>query len=81
MVFLKDWEDFEIAAESMYLQNPANCRYSMKYVHSKGQLLLKLSDNVKVFAFVYHNRLKELLCLSSNSVFSAFNTRAKSCQT
>lgn len=48
MVFLKDWEDFEIAAENMYLKNSSNCRYSMKYIHSKGQLLLKLTDNVKV---------------------------------
>lgn len=48
MVFLKDWEDFEMAAENMYLKNSSNCRYSMKYIHSKGQLLLKLTDNVKV---------------------------------
>lgn len=48
MVFLKDWEDFEMAAESMYMKNSSNCRYSMKYIHSKGQLLLKLTDNTKV---------------------------------
>ncbi len=47
-MFLKDWEDFEMAAENMYLKNSSNCRYSMKYIHSKGQLLLKLTDNVKV---------------------------------
>lgn len=48
MVFLKDWQDFEIAAESMYTQNPSTCRFSMKYVHSKGHLVLKLTDNAKV---------------------------------
>lgn len=48
MVYVKNWEDFEIAAESMYLQNPSKCRYSMKYIHSKSHLLLKLTDNVKV---------------------------------
>ncbi|XP_037041571.1 signal recognition particle 9 kDa protein [Bradysia coprophila] len=51
MVFLKDWEDFEIAAENMYLKNSSNCRYSMKYIHSKGQLLLKLTDNVKCIQY------------------------------
>lgn len=48
MVFVKDWDDFEMTAESMYLQNPNKCRYSMKYIHSKGQVILKLSDNIKV---------------------------------
>lgn len=48
MVFLKDWEDFEIAAESMFMQNPGKCRFTLKYLHSKGLLQLKFSDNVKV---------------------------------
>lgn len=48
MVFVKNWEDFEIAAENMYMANPQNCRYTMKYVHSKGHILLKMTDNVKV---------------------------------
>lgn len=48
MVFLRDWEDFEIAAETMYIQSPDKCRFVVKYMHSKGLLQLKLSDNVKV---------------------------------
>ena len=48
MVFVKDWEDFEIAVESMYMENPKTCRYTMKYQHSKGLLILKVTDNVKV---------------------------------
>lgn len=48
MVFVKNWEDFEIAAENMYMANPQSCRYTMKYVHSKGHILLKMTDNVKV---------------------------------
>lgn len=48
MVFLKDWEDFEIAAESMYMQSPNKCRFTLKYSHSKGQLVLKFTDNIKV---------------------------------
>lgn len=48
MVFLKDWDDFEIAAESMFMQNPGKCRFTLKYMHSKGQLLLKFTDNNKV---------------------------------
>lgn len=48
MVYLKDWEDFEIAAESMFMQNPDNCRFTLKYLHSKGLIQLKFTDNVKV---------------------------------
>lgn len=48
MVFLKDWEDFEIAAESMFMQSPGKCRFTLKYAHSKGQLVLKFTDNIKV---------------------------------
>lgn len=48
MVFVKSWEDFEIAAENMYMANPATCRYTMKYIHTKGHILLKMTDNVKV---------------------------------
>lgn len=65
MVFLKDWEDFEIAAESMYQQNPSQCRYTMKYTHQKGQLLLKLTDNVKVCVCVcpFHASSTITICL------------------
>lgn len=48
MVYLKDWEDFEIAAESMFMQNPGKCRFTLKYIHSKGLIQLKFTDNAKV---------------------------------
>lgn len=46
-MYVKSWDDFEIAAEQIYTQNPKNSRYSMKYIHSKNQLLVKVTDNVK----------------------------------
>lgn len=51
MVYLKDWEDFEIAAESMFMQNPGKCRFTLKYIHSKGLIQLKFTDNIKVSRF------------------------------
>lgn len=53
MGFVKNWDDFEIAAENMYIQNPTKCRYTMKYIHNKGHLLLKLTDNEKVRKMFY----------------------------
>lgn len=48
MVYMKTWEDFEIAAEAMLMDDPEKCRYSMKYAHSKQSLVLKVSNNAKV---------------------------------
>lgn len=48
MTFLKSWEEFERAAEKLYLQSPSKVRYTMKYVHSKNQLNLKMTDDVVV---------------------------------
>lgn len=48
MVFAKTWEDFEIAAEAMLMENPQLCRYSMKYAHTKPSLILKVTNNAKV---------------------------------
>ncbi|KAL1518266.1 hypothetical protein ABEB36_001912 [Hypothenemus hampei] len=51
MTFLKSWEEFEKAAESLYLQDPIKVRYTMKYVHSKNHLVLKMTDNVVCLQF------------------------------
>lgn len=51
MTFLKSWEEFEKAAEKLYLQAPMKARYTMKYVHSKNMLVLKMTDNVVVGIF------------------------------
>lgn len=60
MTFLNTWEEFEKAAEKLYLQEPSKIRYSMKYVHSKNQLILKMTDNVVVrwyFLILFYNIL------------------------
>lgn len=51
MTFLKTWEEFEKAAERLYLQEPTKVRYVMKYIHSKNQLVLKMTDNVVVSSY------------------------------
>ena len=46
MTFLESWEEFEKAAERLYLQDPMKVRYVTKYDHASGALLLKMTDNV-----------------------------------
>ncbi|KAG5678510.1 hypothetical protein PVAND_008177 [Polypedilum vanderplanki] len=51
MVFAKTWEDFEIAAESMLMEHPEKCRYSMKYTHNQQKLVLKVTNNQKCIQY------------------------------
>jgi len=45
MTFLESWEEFEQAAERLYLQDPIKCRFTQKYNHSAGCLEMKMTDN------------------------------------
>lgn len=76
MVFAKTWEDFEIAAEAMLMENPEKCRYSMKYSHNKQTLILKVTNNAKVrsTSFLFDSILIAVHC------FSAYNTKQTPCQ-
>lgn len=65
MVFAKTWEDFEIAAEAMLMEDPEKCRYSMKYAHTKQSLILKVTNNAKVSDKDPAARLKFIFSLIS----------------
>lgn len=85
MVYLKDWEDFEIAAESMFMQNPGKCRFTLKYMHSKGLLQLKFTDNFKVMwnANIDNPISSQLIAHCNNHslvIFSVFSIKQKLCQ-
>jgi len=45
MVYFKNWEEFQEAAEKLYQQNPSKTRYTSKYRHSDGKLVLKVTDD------------------------------------
>jgi len=46
MTFLNTWEDFEKAAERLYLQDPMKARYVMQYDHKEGCLKMKMTGDV-----------------------------------
>lgn len=48
MTFIPNWEEFEKSAEMLYLRDPINTRYSLKYCHTKGVFVVKITDNKKV---------------------------------
>jgi len=45
MTYLESWEEFEQAAERLYLQDPKKCRFTHQYNHSAGELKMKMTDN------------------------------------
>ncbi|CAG5055888.1 unnamed protein product [Parnassius apollo] len=51
MTFIPNWEEFEKSAEMLYLRDPVNTRYSMKYSHSKGVFSVKITDNKKCLQY------------------------------
>lgn len=48
MTFIPNWEEFEKSAEMLYLRDPLNTRYTIKYSHTKGVFVVKITDNKKV---------------------------------
>ena len=51
MVFLENYHDFADQAEAIFIANPQKTRYVINYHHSKGQLVLKVTDDVRTVQF------------------------------
>ncbi|KAJ5078848.1 signal recognition particle 9 kda protein [Anaeramoeba ignava] len=45
MVYFKDWEEFHEASMKLYQSNPQKTRFTMKYRHCDGVLVLKVTDD------------------------------------
>ncbi|XP_046676489.1 signal recognition particle 9 kDa protein [Homalodisca vitripennis] len=45
-MYLTTWDEFEKAAQNIYLKDPSRARYTMKYLHSKNLLCIKMTDDV-----------------------------------
>ncbi|ELU01122.1 hypothetical protein CAPTEDRAFT_149426 [Capitella teleta] len=46
MTYFTSWEEYAKAVEKLYVSDPNKCRFVTKYIHSKGQLCLKMTDDV-----------------------------------
>ncbi|XP_065567021.1 signal recognition particle 9 kDa protein-like [Artemia franciscana] len=47
----KDWKEFERLAETLYLQNPSKVRYTIKYAHDNGMVIVKVTDDATCLKF------------------------------
>lgn len=44
-MFIEDWNSFYEQAEQLYRSDPLRTRYVLKYSHSGGKLILKVTDD------------------------------------
>merc|ERR1719159_569342 len=51
MVYLDDWEEFTSAAMQLYESAPLRTRYQVKYRRCEKTVVLKVTDDVKVFKY------------------------------
>ena len=47
-MYLETIESFLIQAEDLYRSNPLKTRYVIKYRHSEGKLVVKMTDDTTV---------------------------------
>mmetsp|Transcript_37464 Transcript_37464/g.80713 ORF Transcript_37464/g.80713 Transcript_37464/m.80713 type:complete len:115 (-) Transcript_37464:76-420(-) len=51
MVYIADFESFIQEAEDLYRASPLDTRYSIKYRHCDGKLVLKVTDDRRCIQF------------------------------
>ncbi|KXN85927.1 Signal recognition particle 9 kDa protein [Leucoagaricus sp. SymC.cos] len=69
MVYIHSWQEFQDAAEALYVKSPNKARYVVKWKSAEGKLVLKITDDTtcikfKTFSSIFLNRFETLnLCL------------------
>jgi hypothetical protein len=49
-MYIEDWDSFYVQAEELWRKDPIKTRYCIKYRHTEGKLVLKVTDDVVVSA-------------------------------
>ncbi|KAJ7657746.1 signal recognition particle, SRP9/SRP14 subunit [Mycena polygramma] len=65
MVYIHAWQDYQDAAEALYVKSPTTTRYCVKWKSSEGKLVLKITDNTtcikfKTYSSIFLNRFEAL---------------------
>jgi signal recognition particle subunit SRP9 len=61
-MFIDDWNSFYEQAEQLYRSDPLRTRYVMKYKHTSGKVVLKVTDDRVVSSWwLFHHLLMVLL--------------------
>lgn len=57
MVYINSWQEYQEAAENLYISSPRKTRYSVKWKSSEGKLVLKITDDVTCLKFKTHSSI------------------------
>ncbi|GFS29455.1 signal recognition particle 9 kDa protein [Nephila pilipes] len=52
MPYCSTWEEFAKAAERLYINDPMKVRFTLKYRHCDGKLIIKITDNVTCLMYM-----------------------------
>ena len=63
-MYLETIESFLVQAEDLYRSNPLKTRYSIKYRHCDGKLVVKVTDDVTVRVSLLKKDMDTFVCLS-----------------
>lgn len=51
MPYVRDWDTFAAQAHALFLRHPDRFRYTMKYRHKEGKMVLKATDDATALLF------------------------------
>ncbi|GFQ90860.1 signal recognition particle 9 kDa protein [Trichonephila clavipes] len=52
MPYCSTWEEFAKAAERLYINDPMKVRFTLKYRHCDGKLIIKITDNITCLMYM-----------------------------
>eukprot|EP00873_Tetraselmis_striata_P000095 jgi/Tetstr1/420359/TSEL_011479.t1 len=78
MGYVRVWDDFVVAAQRLFQEQPGRVRYSMKYRHCDGKLILKVTNNSECLLYKT-DQVQDLKKIEKlNNLFFALTSRGKS---
>lgn len=75
MPYIKSFEEFAKQAESLYMANPQNARFVLKYRHQDGKLVAKMTDDRVCLMYLveYSQEIKKVEKLNGRLLSIMFN--------
>ncbi|CAO2835213.1 unnamed protein product [Amaranthus hypochondriacus] len=75
MVYLTSWDEFVERSVQLFRADPESTRYSMKYRHCDGKLVLKVTDNKECLKFKTDQAQDAKKMEKLNNIFFALMAR------
>ncbi|CAN4094901.1 unnamed protein product [Withania somnifera] len=81
MVYITSWDDFVERSVQLFRADPEKTRYVMKYRHSDGKLVLKVTDDKECIKFKTDQAQDAKKMEKLNNIFFTLMARGPDCTT